>query len=182
MEIECMEAETRGLREDLWKAVETEAELRAGRPVRRTLLAGVRVSAIAALIVLASVLPLSVDQDRSFDAYSGDSIELLTSSESEILNALRQALSGGNSGTIVLSVGGSEESPVISGLASAEVRTARATAPSPAVVPEADLPPAAPAESEAALPREPSADEVISLIQVGQRALRRSERGISIYP
>jgi hypothetical protein len=40
---------------------------------------------------------------------------------------------------------------------------------------------AAPIE-EAPASREPSADDVISLIQVGQRALRVSERAVSVYP
>jgi hypothetical protein len=140
---------------------------------------GARVSSIAMLIVLASVFPLSLDQDRPFDAFSGDSIEVLTSSESEILNALRQTLSSSNSGVIVIEV---EARPEPARVAKGSPVTDQIKQALTAESASAGEPPLQAAEEQIAPEsHEPSVEDVISLIQVGQRALRISERGVGVY-
>ena len=192
MEMECMEAETKGLREDLWRTVECEENPAERRSLPSFFLAGARVLSIAMLIVMSSVFPLSVDPDRPpvfFEDKPGD----LTSSEGEILDALRQTLSGGNKGLTALyedalAAGGDESAQT----EDMELRAAAKIAPASEL--RRTVAKAAPAAElsrmteetapikEAPASREPSADDVISLIQVGQRALRVSERAVSVYP
>jgi hypothetical protein len=193
MEMECMEAEAKELREDLWRTVGCEANPAELRSLPSYFLAGVKVLSIAMLIVISSVLPLSVDQDRPPVFFEGEADEILTISEGEILNALRQTLSVGNKGTIALY----EDSRAVgmSGPELAmEMEVRGAVKAVPAAEPRRTVAKAAPAAelnrmteetapiNEASASREPSADDVISLIQVGQRALRVSERAVSVYP
>jgi hypothetical protein len=194
MEAECMEAETKGLRDDLWRTVENETCRAARRSLASVLIAGVKVSFIAMFIVLSSVFPLSVDQDRPPSTFSMESEGLFANNrEGEILNSLKRTLSGRNRERSVLyadspSVGGGEQATASVAKSGGRVepvaetqRTASKTTP----VVESDLSQAAaeaaPAE-KTPVRHEPSVDDVISLIQVGQRALRLSERAVSMYP
>lgn len=201
MEIECMEAETKGFREDIWRVVAQEAGLAKKRTFGNRIMCGLRVSVVAFVMVMAVGFPLSIDQDRRFNGFSGDSLALLTSTETEILKSLRESLSNFNEGRILLSV----ELPAVS-LPDAEERGAAVAADlehSQEKQPEAAnnrgrsarssytahpvVVRLAPSSEEsgdggvspsAGNEREPTVEEVISLIQVGQRALRTAEPAI----
>jgi hypothetical protein len=179
-EAECLEAEAKGLREKLWQAAEDDV---AGADKIRT---GARAffllkaAALALVMVLTAVLPISTDTGPlSRDvAYAPVTFEFLTSQESDIIDALRESLSSGNSGTAVLTV----EIPKTA-VPAAVMKSGVAMASEPELAAmETEVAPAPDATEEtiAESPRRPSADEVIALIQVGQRALRVSEPGIKV--
>jgi hypothetical protein len=192
-EIECMEAEAREFREELWKVAEDETLDRRGFS-KSSVLPRLRVATIAAALVLASGLPLSLDQDRPFHGFQSE-VAVITSTESDILQALRESLSNHNTGRVVLSMelpnsdtarigtAAASQLPVIQPTEAAKpvvfekVAVLRARED---IVAEAmkETPTSEPAKTAAA--SEPSVEEVISLIQVGQRALRVSEPAVMV--
>jgi hypothetical protein len=180
-EAECLEAETKGLREKLWGAVEEESLGTGKRGIVYSSFMVFKVAALAMAIVLAAVMPISLDIEARSGVFDepAESVALLTNAESDIINALRESLSNGNRGRVVLTVEIPEKASAPAretGVAMASERT-RAEPERP-VAEETPLP-AAVAEKE---DRHPSIDEVISLIQVGQRALRVSEPGVKVVP
>jgi hypothetical protein len=186
MEIGCMEAETREFREELWEKAENEAARIPERSLKKTLFCCLKVASLSAVFVLAAGLPLSTEQDRVFYGFQPDSIALLTSTESDILNALRETLSNRNTGTVVLSIElpDSIELPAQASPGAAAAETERPARRAPAVriaetaaAPSAAIPASEPKEQES-----PTVEEVISLIQIGQRALRVSEPAVTIMP
>ncbi|MDL2264025.1 hypothetical protein LJC31_05175 [Synergistaceae bacterium OttesenSCG-928-I11] len=188
MEIECMEAETQGFRDDLWKTVEAEAN---GYPVRSRIskvFFAARVAAVSLVFVMAVGLPLSVDQDRPFQGFNVESLALLTSTESEILSALRHSLSSANEGRVILSVEIPEErseTSVTQGAAMAEEERAEEVPVARPVLrnPAPQRPRVEVVAAETPQKREgPSVEEVLSLIQVGERALRLSEPAVRGLP
>jgi hypothetical protein len=187
MEIECMEAEAREFRAELWDLASGEAAGKPVRPSRDALFLCLRVSVLAAFFVMAVGLPLSMDQERPQGFY-GDAVTLVTSTENDILQALRESLSSQNRGRVVLSIEFPESAPDLleigaasasePGLARPLVRAVRL----PEIEPE-ERPPAPDSEEKTEEPAAgPSVDEVISLIQVGQRALRVSEPAVKVIP
>ena len=183
-EAECLEAETKGLREKLWSTVEDEASRVPDRGIVHSAFAMLKIAILSMVIVLSAVIPISLDPDSGVLKFvpQRDSVVLLSSTESDIINALRESLSSGNSGRVVISVeipeeASSTESDRGAAMAAEKVKPA----PKNTVSPSVEYP-KAPAEQEVKAVRHPSADEVISLIQVGQRALRSSEPGVIVVP
>jgi hypothetical protein len=180
-EAECLEAETKGLCEKLWRAAGDEAAGAEKIKLGAFVFSLLKVSALAMAMVLTAVLPISTDTRPVLrdTAYAPMSFELLTSEESDIIDALRASLSSGNRGAAVLTA----ETPKKT-VPAAETKSGAAMAAeaAPAVSTMAEVVASAQADEViiADSPRRPSADEVISLIQVGQRALRASEPGIRI--
>lgn len=178
MEIECMEAEAKGLRDDLWAAAEAEASGRKARNGRGRAFFVMRVALITAIFVVSLSIPLSVDQDRPLGAFDMGTIELLSRSESELISALRQRLSEANEGRSVITVEvrpAPEPEAAPRGAASAaerrpvrRVRVARADEQKPTETTEAR--------------RSPSIEEVLSLMQIGERALRMPETAVKVIP
>ncbi|MDR0764375.1 MAG: hypothetical protein LBE65_02130 [Synergistaceae bacterium] len=178
-EAECLEAEAKGLREKLWRA--TEAEVAGADKIRgcSRVVAPLKVAALALVMVLTAVLPISTDIGplSPETAYAPETFEFLTSDEGDIINALRKSLSGGNRGEAALTA----ETPKETAPAAKAKRGA-------AMASEAKEVKASSRAAEtgekikmtAESPRRPSADEVITLIQVGQKALRVSEPGIKV--
>ena len=177
-EAECLEAETKGLREKLWGAVEHEV---LGTGARSIVYTALKVVVLALAIVFSAVIPASLDSESGVleSAPQGESVFILSSTESDIINALRENLSSGNSGRDFVPVEIPEEAPVAEPNGSVAMAAER-SGPAPENIVPADAEPAPLVEEEAQVARRPSADEVISLIQVGQRALRSSEPGVTI--
>jgi hypothetical protein len=179
-EAECLEAEAKGLREKLWLAAEDEAagadRIKAG--ARFFLL--LKVVTLALVMVLTAVLPISTDiGPMPLDtAYAPETFEFLTSEESDIINALRKSLSSGNRGASALADLPKEAAPVVAVKSGA----AMASEKEPAAEEVKASPQEAAEEVKMTVDsiRRLSADEVIALIQVGQRALRVSEPGIKV--
>jgi hypothetical protein len=187
MEIGCMEAETREFREELWEKAECEAARIPQRSLKKTLFCCMKVAALSAVFVLSAGLPLSTEQDRAFYGFQPDSIALLTSTESDILNALRETLSNRNTGTVILSIELPEsiEPPVPRSLGAAAAETEMPARRAPAVRIAETAGTAPPEATPAPEPKEqegPTVEEVLSLIQIGQRALRASEPAVTIMP
>ena len=185
-EAECLEAETKGLREKLWDAVEDEA---LGAPVRRmaySTFSMLKIAILSMVMVLTAVIPISFDPESESGILEflpqRESIVLLSSTESDIIDALRKSLSSGNSGKLVISV----EIPEEAGTAESGRGTAMAAErikPAPKNTSAVSMGyPQGQVKEEEKTARRPSADEVISLIQVGQRALRSSEPGVVVVP
>lgn len=172
MEIECMEAETRGLRDDIWTAAEKEVALEESTKPRRASI--VRLILVAAVLLLALELPLSVGQDRPYDPFEIGSVEMLTSTEAEILTELRRTLVSGNTGRIFVTV----EPPQTADAASKSVASTRKTASAPAPVQKEKTRSASKIktveakEQKTSEKNEISMEEVITLIQIGERAIR----------
>ena len=189
MEAECMEAETREFREQLWKTAAREAYGKPRRSMGKAVAAYARVDSLSALFVLMTGLPLSIDQDRPFYGFQAQSLELLTSTEGDILAALRENLSNGNRGTVVLSIELPARDPAPEaprpGEASAQTAPMR-RAPAVKVIkaaprvtrPGQEEKEGPPAKSETG----PSIEEVLSLMQIGQRALSASEPAVKVLP
>ncbi|MDR3165153.1 MAG: hypothetical protein LBU13_06210 [Synergistaceae bacterium] len=177
-EAECLEAEAKGLCEKLWRVAEAEAvkaeHVRASVRVCSLL----KVAALAMAMVLTAVLPISTDAGRVSrkTAYAPETFEFLTSGESDIIDALRESLSSGNRGAVVLLADAPEKTVPAAAEKSGAAMAAEAVGP--AAVTETSH--RAAKTVDAGVPRRPSADEVISLIQVGQKALRVSEPGIKV--
>jgi hypothetical protein len=176
-EAECLEAEAKGLREKLWLTAGDEAAGAGKIGICPRVFSLLKVAALAIVMVLTAVLPISTDTGplSRNTAYAPETFEFLTSQESDIINALRENLSSGNRGVAALPA----EAPKKT-VPAAETKNGAAMASEmePAAVVEAVA--EAVEEMIAETPRRPSADEVIALIQVGQRALRVSEPGIKI--
>jgi hypothetical protein len=192
MEIECMEAEAREFRSELWNLVSGEG---AGRPrglFREALFVHARAVALAVALVMAAELPLSKDQDRPLQAFSGESIALISSTESDILAALRESLSNQNAGRVVLSIELPAPDEGLKNAGAAAAAEPEMTAPSrepvqaaPTTVAFSSKENEAQSESgveEKAPDAGPTVEEVISLIQIGQRALRVSEPAVRVVP
>ncbi len=196
MEIECMEAEARELQRELWARAEGEALERTARFSSAGVLRWCKAAAIALIIVLACGLPLSVDQDRPFDGFRSDSLAVLTSTEGEILTALRETLSSGNTGRVLLSVEfepDMQDAPRSGVAVAAESPRGGTPVRPPAVVRSVVVgetrtdgkrgaQKAESTRSPAEQQTRPSFEDVISLIQVGQRALRVPEPGVRVVP
>lgn len=194
MEIECMEAETRSFRDDLWRAIESEANAVPKRsPISRVFFLS-RVAAISIIIVLAVGLPLAVEQERPFGGFDVGSVAVLTSTESEILSALRSSLSDANEGRVLLSVEMGENPaapPVPAGVAmAAEERVddvppennpvRRQERPAPQRTTRVEIVATEPVGTGSTAQEGPTVEEVLSLLQIGQRALRISEPAVRI--
>ena len=183
-EAECMEAETKGLREKLWSAVEEEALGAEKRVAARGVFTVFKVTTLAMAMVLPVVIPISLDPEARapLTLPSMESVVLLSSTESDIINALRESLSSGNSGRVVLSVEIPEDNPVPASERGAAMASEKAL-PSPKRAVEVTVRPVPSiTEEKAEAERSPSVDDVLSLIQVGQRALRVSEPGVTVVP
>jgi hypothetical protein len=182
-EAECLEAETKGLREKLWSAAEEEALGVEKHGAAHCVFAVLKVATLAMAMVLTAIIPISLDPEaRAPIAFpSAESVALLSSTESDIINALRESLSSGNSGRVVLSVEIPEKIPVPASERGAAMASEKSI-PSPRRDVEITFQPAVPAEEAAEAERRPSVDDVLSLIQVGQRALRASEPGVTVVP
>lgn len=178
MEIECMEAEAKGLRDDLWAAAEAEASGRRLRSGRARAFFVMRVALITAIFVVSLSIPLSVDQDRPFRAFDLGTIELLSRSESELISALRQSLSEANEGRSIVTV---EVRPAPAPAANARGAASAAERRQERrvrVVRADEQKPTETAEER----RSPSIEEVLSLMQIGERALRMPETAVKVIP
>lgn len=180
MEIECAEAETKGMREDLWSAAQAEADGRPAAAPATAFARAAKVAALALVFVLTLNMPLSLDQDRAPMLRESMSIELLTSTESEMLDTLRRSLSGANAGRLVVEIevpAAPADEPLASAAEAMPTReNAPAAVPAPVkrvVLIEAPKPEVKPAKS-------PSIETVLSLMQIGERALRGGPSGITV--
>ena len=188
MDIECLQAEAREFREELWAALENNKQRRADIPAWRKVFLASRIGFVAMLFVLMTGFPLSVDQDKvSYDFWAeGGSIALLTSTESEIINGLRNALSRGNRGRVVVTVDVPErpQPTKMTGVASASGREPAPTQSRAGRVQETKTADVKAEKKDAVTPpsakAELSVEDVVSLVQIGQRALMTSDSAIEI--
>ena len=186
-EIECMEAEAREFRSELWQVAASSELDKTRKPFAARILFGARVLLLAAVILMAGGLPLSMDQESRFQGFQENSLVLLTSTESDILGALRETLSNRNTGRVLISVELPErkqEEKDEKNAASAEEANPEHMKAGPAETKNEERPAVNEARSAEApdAEKEPTVEEVISLIQVGQRALSVMEPAVKVLP
>ena len=184
MEAECLEAETKGLNEKLWSVARDEALDVPDQSMLHSVFATVKITVLAMAIVLSAVIPVSLDPESGPGvlefASRDESIVLMSSVENDIINALGESLAGGNRGSAAASVDIPQE---VTAAESDRGAAMAAERPRPAPIIAAQPPEPVEVREEEVMPaRRLSAEEVISLIQVGQRALSSSERGVIIVP
>lgn len=184
-EMECLEAEVRMAQKELWKLASGEEE--GSHPFRRWPLAA-QGAVLALAILLGVALPVSVDSnhpDLSASTSSLQVLEWVTPQEAKVLDSLRNVPTNSsreNQGRAVASV----PRPVIP---ASEIRPAEAHVLTPSTSKPRSA--AFPQVSSASLQKEhqekspgsnPSAslEDVISLIQVGQKALHSSSSAVNI--
>jgi hypothetical protein len=182
-----MEAEAREFRSELWQAAALSEADETHKPFTARILFGARVSLLAAIMLMAGGLPLSMDQESRFQGFQENSLVLLTSTESDILGALRENLSNRNAGRVLISVELPErkqDEKDGKNAASAEEAGPERMEVLPAETKNEERPAANEALNAKApdAAEEPTVEEVISLIQVGQRALRVMEPAVKVLP
>jgi hypothetical protein len=185
IEIECLEAEAREARGELWLAAEEEAGEASRRRFGPFFAKGLKVASLAMAMVLAAVIPLSTEFDAQMPGFPEpmESFAILSGPESDIINALRESLSSGNSGRVTITVELPAKSPEPApkrgaALAAESVLAAAKPQSDPTAVEPREEPASPPVPEE----RRPSVEEVVSLIQVGQRALRVPEPAVRVMP
>ncbi|GHV53168.1 hypothetical protein FACS1894216_10660 [Synergistales bacterium] len=173
-EIESMEAEIRGLRASLWAAAEEDASVPAAARSGAALICA-RVVALAFVMLIfsaASVTMYETENTRIVSNVSRPSIiEPLSIAESDIINALRENLSSNNTvKAISITVAKGEKAIAVRPAEALPRDTGGSLANKDEETPDARTGDAV-RNKEAAGTEE----EVLSLIQVGQRALMTKE-------
>jgi len=180
-EAECLEAEVRRAREALWHRAEAEV----GGEVSPSPWSRFRVFArglALSLVALGSVaLPLSLEADRPADFSAplaqGD-LEWITPDEQQLLQALRRTLSeqgAGRGAPLPPAYAVSERPPRI-------LTQGSALAPPGRKVPSGLTGQGAPRPGKVQGVETVPLEEVLALLQVGQRALRTEERPVRTDP
>lgn len=179
-EADCLSAELKQVREELWKEAENETvktpfSVRAGDAV----FFGARSVVIALLIICLTTIPISVESGKlspsvprtfsSVPAGNYGEFAIVTTEEKELITMLRRSLNDSN----------------VAAVRAAEVRPqAPKKAPVPAVrAAVRELPAKVPVQ-QAQVPQKPEnrikTEELLTLIQIGEKNLRGGEPAIRI--
>lgn len=177
VEADCLSAEVREIREDLAHMLENEQVPTAAIFTRSAVTMSIRSIGIALFIIMVSTMPLAVESERPWapqnaSAPSNDRGEevltWVTREEDELIRALREDLSGQNVGYTAAR-----------GVFSAPVKKGSATRP--------------PEEKEVVVSQKPavretsvraeagiSAEDLLALLQIGEKALRGDAPAVKI--
>ena len=161
-EVECARAELETARGYLWEKVQSEGSTRS---VESYLITPVRSLAIAVMVVMIAAIPISTGGYRPVATDAGRDLQLewVTPDEQSVLRSLRTNLSEMNMARIPEAGTGTEVtvSPATSNIRQ-EKRVFSSETIEPSTEPEITL----------------SLDEVLTLLEAGQRALRGEEYNI----
>ena len=178
IEVECLEAELKSAREEIWAMAiaNPRPQISVFRSVFRHLL---RVSTVALALLLALVLPLSLDSEKRYGpvrALSGEgTFTWVTLDEGQILDALRRDLSENNRGRAA-------EVPLILTQARPRAKaSSNVKLPLPAAIEEKAGGKVNSDERDRKEEHVP-VEKVLSLIQVGQRAIQMGEPAVRVVP
>lgn len=176
VEADCLSAEIREIREDLTQKLENDHSPALSIFNRSAVAMSIKSVGIALFIVMVSTIPLAVESERPWTAKSetkpvqstGDEIlTWVTPEEDELIRTLRVDLSGQNAGT------GQTES-VFS--APVKKRASSQAVKENTVASEIATVRKAPARSEAGI----SAEDLLALLQIGEKALRGDVPAIKV--
>jgi hypothetical protein len=166
-DVECARAELEAAREELWSAVSEARSAKETGYLQRALPLSVRSAILAVAVIMAAALPLSTGTVPAAmeQAENRVILEWVTSDEKSLLTALRQNLSEMNSARnagleSANPVSNREEDRQVARVA-APLRTQRG-----GVTGQAAPAGAPPGKAEVSI------DEILSLYEIGQRALR----------
>lgn len=168
VEADCLSAELREAREELWNRVENPESVKHRIFSRNAVSMSVRSLGIAMFIVLVSTMPLAVEAEKPWTAAAvtpaatdaGEHLSWVTQEEEELLQILRADLSGNNTA-------------VAAQKASVPVKPAA----KPIIKKSASAAEVKPAQKN---PAEMPAEDLLALIQVGEKALRGGEPVIKV--
>lgn len=179
IEVECLEAELKSVREEIWAMAiaNPKSQITAFRSVFRHLL---RVSTVALALLLALVLPLSLDSEKRYGpvrALGGEgTFTWVTLDEGQMLNALRRDLSENNRGRAV-------EVPLV--VTQTRLRanaSGNVKLPLPAIGVEEKAGDKVNRDEKDRKEEHVPVEKVLSLIQVGQRAIQMGEPAVRVVP
>nr|WP_321499932.1 hypothetical protein [uncultured Dethiosulfovibrio sp.] len=157
-DMECAAAELEAARKELWSVVDgTRAQIKARRR-SRTLGASLTATVFVLLFAIPVAMPEPMRQLTQTMAWEDEKalLELVTRDERDLLLSLRKSLSGANRFEVAEGIG---ETPSPEDLTVASVPTARAGKD----------------KVENATRQPIPLDEMVELLEIGQRALRRDE-------
>ncbi|MDD4839029.1 MAG: hypothetical protein PHX99_07500 [Synergistaceae bacterium] len=176
VEADCLSAEVREIREDLTQKLENDHAAAVNIFSRSAVTMSIKSVGIALFIVLVSTIPLAVESERPWTAQTdtkaaqgtGDEIlAWVTREEDELLRTLRSDLSGQNAGAI-------QTESVFS--APVKKRTSAQAKREIVVVSEIPAVRNIPVRSEAGI----SAEDLMALLQIGEKALRGDTPAIKV--
>ncbi|MDY9920673.1 MAG: hypothetical protein U2P59_02460 [Synergistota bacterium] len=176
VEADCLSAEVRQIREDLTQKLENDHVAAASIFSRSAVTMSIKSVGIALFIVLVSTIPLAVESERPWTAQTetkpaqknGDEIlAWVTREEDELLRTLRSDLSGQNAGVTQTE---NVFSAPVKKRASAQVKRENV------VVSEIPAVRNTPVRSEAEI----SAEDLMALLQIGEKALRGDTPAIKV--
>ena len=176
VEADCLSAEVREIREDLTHKLESDYCPAPGIFSRSAVAMSIKSVGIAIFIVMVSTIPLAVESERPWTAQTdtkaaqgpGDEIlAWVTREEDELLRTLRSDLSGQNAGAI-------QTESVFS--APVKKRTSAQAKREIVVVSEIPAVRNTPVRSEAGI----SAEDLMALLQIGEKALRGDTPAIKV--
>ena len=176
MEVECLEAEVRSAREQIWENATQEATSVIPRRERFPLVA--RVSAITAILFFSTVFPLSVESDRAVLSQlptERGAFTWVTFDEGRLLEALRRDLSESNVGKLPQAE--MKKSVVIPAVPSSPQKARQNLSE---VAGQGKV--AAREQRIEPLREEIAIEDVLSLMQVGQKALEKGKTAIEVVP
>lgn len=175
VEADCLAAEVRDIREDIWNLLESSETNKQRIFTRDAVLMGMRSVVIALLIVMIATFPLSIEAQRPYSGSQAiakqekndyEHLSWITPEEEELIRALRVELSGQN-----ISVSKTADNLVIT------TRNRTAAIPKDIARPEAvRLKPAVAAKSEVGF----TAEDLLALVQVGEKALHGGDPVIKV--
>lgn len=183
VEADCLSAEVREVREELWKLAMEEPSA-AGRIFSREGMAmSFKSVVIAMLIVMFSTLPIAVESEKPWSqAGSVAQKELpsahlswVTNDEDELLQVLRAGLNAGNpSANMALNPAFAAAPPALKKNAARNTAVQKTAVQTPGVRAAITAKPLG--KTEASLTQE----DMLALIQVGEKALRGGEPAIKV--
>ena len=176
-EADCLSAELKQVRDELWSKAEGEAELPLSLRVRNYAAFGARSFAIAMTIICLCTFPIAVESGKpemvaSVSTGAENKFEeftMVTTEEKELLQMLRKNLNDSN-----ISVAAVEK----------KLPEGKAVyAAKPAAKPQlTQLPPLQPKPARKGGENRIKAEDLLTLIQIGEKSLRGSDSAIKILP
>ena len=175
IEADCLSAELKEIREDLWRKLENSSAAREPMFSRNSVFMSIKSLSIAIFIVMLSTVPLAVEADlpanlmaaSKFKDPSAESLNWVTDEEMDMVRSLRTDLSKANVmfGSMV-----KEEAPKRQASLSIAKKEKNAETQSAARFENKQQ------KSEAVL----GAEDLLALIQIGEKALRNTSPVIKI--
>lgn len=175
IEADCLSAELKEIREDLWNKLENDNTAKLPMFSRHQVFMSAKSLSIALFIVMLSTMPLAVEADRpaerrtavKFDPSSQESLNWVTDEEMSMLRSLRADLSRANAR--------------FNAMAQADAPKKQSSEKTAKVVKTADAKIVVQTEAKQRKhDAELGTEDLLALIQIGEKALRNSSPAIKV--